>query len=156
MRSPPPPPPLLISLPLLQAYLQVNKRIHPVIGLIRLRDLVTLHNAVFMFQFHHNLLPRAVLTTSFHLYHLSIGTVLGYHQSQLIKLIRLELITVNLIYTSLVLLLGIILSTYSASKIWLTLINVNFVVTWYRFVLCCSILFLLIYLFAFHYYYFFS
>ena len=71
------PPPLLISLPLLQAYLQVNKRIHPVIGLIRLRDLVTLHNAVFMFQFHHNLLPKAVLTTSFHLYHLSIGTVLG-------------------------------------------------------------------------------
>ena len=73
----PSPPPLLISLPLLQAYLQVNKRIHPVIGLIRLRDLVTLHNAVFMFQFHHNLLPKAVLTTSFHLYHLSIGTVLG-------------------------------------------------------------------------------
>ena len=70
-------PPLLISLPQLQTYQPVNKRIHPVIGLIRLRDLLTLHTAVVLFPFHHNLLPKAPLTTSFHSYHLSMGTVLG-------------------------------------------------------------------------------
>ena len=73
----PPPPPLLINLPQLQTYQPVKKRIHPVIGLIRLRDLLTLHTAVVLFQFHHNLLPKAPLTTSFHSYHLSMGTVLG-------------------------------------------------------------------------------
>ena len=30
------------------------------LGLIKLMDLVTIHTALFMFQFHHNLLPKAL------------------------------------------------------------------------------------------------
>ena len=89
------------------------------LGFIKLMDLVTIHIALFMFQFHQKLLPKAFdnflsLILSKHGYsktmrttitrtiklNLLMGKVLGWHQSQLIILIRSELITVNLIYTA--------------------------------------------------------
>ena len=77
MRSPPPPSPLTYK-PSLATGLSTSKQKNTSgYRINQAQGLVTLHDAVFMFQFHHNLLPKAVLTTSFHLYHLSIGTVLG-------------------------------------------------------------------------------
>jgi len=46
------------------------------LGLIKFMDLVITQTAVFMFQYHHNLLPK-VFEISSHSYHLNITIILG-------------------------------------------------------------------------------
>ena len=75
------------------------------LGLIKLMALVTIHTALFMFQYHHNLLPKA-FDNFFSRISPKHNCNTRLASNQLTILITLELITVNLIYTSLVLLFG--------------------------------------------------
>ena len=77
------------------------------LGLMKLKDLVTIHTALFMFQFHHNLLPKAfnnlfLLVSSKHGY----STRLASKSTCYIDQVRPN--HINLIFTSMVLLFGII------------------------------------------------
>ena len=77
------------------------------LGLMKLMDLVTIHTALFMFQFHHNLLNTAfnnsfLLVSSKHGYSTRLASKSTYYIDQ----VRTN--HINLIFTSLVLLFGII------------------------------------------------